>query len=534
MKKSRYLRIYDLHSWSGIVLGLFVYVVSFTGCVALFDNELRTWEDPAKRLEIADEIVPIMPIVESWIDQNAQDETVLQVSLFYPYQYEPYFKVFMATEAEDGERTQHRVRWDTEHGKELTTKTRALTEWLLDFHRDLMWPATLGGRTAGRSLVGVAGIILMISIITGIITHTKIIREFFTLRVKRSVHLKWQDLHKVLGLWALPFYTMIAFTGAILGVIAIMAPIAAALAFKGDTEALILAVQDVSLERSGVQAKMLSFDELKEMRHPQSNEAPTRINVLNWGDEVATYTVRFDATSKLKRTNSITLNGVTGEVINTEESVAYSSASRVNSTISPLHYGTYGGIWLKILYFVLGVFLCVVTATGMMVWIERRLKSNKGQLKPEFYLKLGRLSTGVIMGFPVASIAIFYLDKLYLGEESARLFYTGLCYFAAVFLSVAFAMYKKNIYHTTRVLFLLVSVGLLGLPIVNALVTKSVIWQGLAANQSWAWVDFAFIGFGLALLLISLYLPKGRSSDPRKKGKAIHNRTMVYQANTEA
>ncbi len=533
MKKSRYLRIYDLHSWSGIVLGLFVYVVSFTGCVALFDNELRTWEDPAKRLEIADEIVPIMPIVESWVDQNAQDEKVLQLSLSYPYQHEPYFSAVMATESEDGERTQHRVRWDTEHGKELTTKTRALTEWLLDFHRDLMWPATLGGRTAGRSLVGVAGIILMISIITGIITHTKIIREFFTLRVKRSVHLKWQDLHKVLGLWALPFYTMIAFTGAILGVIAIMAPIAAALAFKGDTEALVLAATGVSIERSGVQAEMLSFDELKKMRHPTSNEAPTRINVLNWGDEAATYNVRFKATSKLKRTNSITLNGVTGEVIKKEESAALSSANRVNSAISPLHYGTYGGIWLKALYFVLGVFLCVVTATGIMVWIERRLKSNKGQRKPEFYRTLGRFSIGVIMGFPIASVAIFYLDKLYVGDESSRLFYTGLCYFLAVALTIVYAMLRRQDYRTTRNLFFVTSFGLLGLPIVNALLTKSELWHGIATGQSWAWTDVSLFVVGAILLLISIYLPKNRSDDHRSIKKANASSLMNPKVNIE-
>jgi hypothetical protein len=380
-----------------------------------------------------------------------------------------------------------------------------------------MWPATLGGRTAGRTLVGVAGIILMLSIITGIITHTKIIREFFTLRVKRSVHLKWQDLHKVLGLWALPFYTMIAFTGAFLGVIAIMAPIAAALAFKGDTEALILALNGQSLERSGVQAKMLSFDELKELRHPTSNQAPTRINVLNWGDEVATYEIRYKDTSKLKRTNSITLNGVTGEVIKKESSMALSSGNRVSNTLSPLHYGTYGGIWLKAWYFVLGIFLCVVTATGMMVWIERRLKSNKGQRKPEFYRTLGRFSIGVMMGFPIASVAIFYLDKLYMGAESSRLFFTGLCYFVAVALTIIYAMLRRQDYRTTRTLFFVTSIGLLGLPVVNALITNSELWHGITTGQSWAWTDVSFFVTGLVLLFISFYLPVKRADEPRSQ-----------------
>ena len=520
MKKSRYLRIYDLHSWSGIILGLFVYVVSFTGCLALFENELKGWEDPAKRLVIAQQSPAMMPKLQAWIDQNSKNEEVELINFTYPHPNTPYFQVLMNTRSEGGERTRHETRWDTQHGKELVFKNEALTEWLLDFHRDLMWPAQLGGRTVGRAIVGVAGVILMLSIITGIITHTKIIREFFTLRVKRSVHLKWQDLHKILGLWALPFYTMISFTGAFLGIIAILAPLAAVLAFKGDTEALFIAVNGVDVERSGVQAKMLSVDELKELRHPQSNTLPERIIVNKWGDQTATYAVRFPSQDTLTRRDVITLDGVTGELKKSKRSSSERAADRANSLITPLHYATYGGIWLKALYVVLGLFLCIVTATGLMVWIERRLKNNKGASSQQFYLRLGRFSNGVIMGFPIASIAIFYLDKLYIGAESSRLFYTGICYFAAVFLTILFAMLRTQDYRTTRILFSLCSIGLLGLPIVNAIMTNSDLFYGLANNQTWAWADVSFFASGLILLVISFYLPKERSVEPSDKKNA--------------
>lgn len=520
MKKSRYLRIYDLHSWSGITLGLFVYVVSFTGCLALFDNELKSWEDPAKRLEISETTPDMMPRLQAWIDQNSQGQIVELVNFSYPHINTPYFQALMSAKSDDGKRTQHKIRWDSEHGRELTFKSEALTEWILDFHRDLMWPSQLGGRTVGRAIVGVAGVILMLSIITGIITHTKIIREFFTLRVKRSVHLKWQDLHKILGLWALPFYTMISFTGAFLGIIAILAPLAAVLAFKGDTEALVLAVNGVDVERSGVQAKMLSVDEIKELRHTTSNLLPENIIINKWGDQTATYAVRYPSLDTLTRRDTVTLDGVTGELKNNERTRSERAADRANSLITPLHYGTYGGIWLKALYVVLGLFLCVVTATGLMVWIERRLKSNKGHRSPEFYLRLGRFSNGVIMGFPLASIAIFYLDKLYLGAESSRLFYTGISYFAVVFLTILFAMLRTRDYRTTRILLFLCSFGLLGLPIVNAVMTSSDLLHGLASKQTWAWADVSFAASGLILLVISFYLPKERSVEPRNKNFA--------------
>ncbi len=520
MKKARYLRIYDLHSWSGITLGLFVYMVSLTGCFALFDHELKSWEDSAKRLEIAESIAPIMPEFQSWVNNQSQNQSIEFITFFYPDKHEPYYKALMGTKAEDDKQTRHEIRWNSEHKQVLVTKQGGLTEWLLDFHRDLMWPAQLGGRTIGRALVGVAGIILMLSIITGIITHTKIIREFFTLRVKRSIHLKWQDLHKVLGLWALPFYTMIAFTGAFLGIIVLLSPIVAVVAFKGDTEALVAAVIGEAPKPNGVHAQMLSVDELRDLRHPVSNNRPNRVVMRNWGDETAFYEVLYTSKTELATFDQVTVSGATGEVIKSEPSGSVPAANRVTNAISPLHYATYGGIWLKVLYFVLGIFLCVVTATGLMVWIERRLKSNKGQQSPRFYQRLGQFSIGIILGFPLATVAIFYVDKLYAGAESARLLYTGISYFMVVMFTVVFAMLRNQNYQTVRVLFFAISISLLGLPIVNTLATQAQFWNSLGSNQSWAWVDLSFIIGGAILTIISVYLPKQRSTEPREPSHA--------------
>lgn len=50
MNLERHHRNYDLHSWSRVAQGLFIFVVCFTGCLALFDAELHAWEDTHKVL----------------------------------------------------------------------------------------------------------------------------------------------------------------------------------------------------------------------------------------------------------------------------------------------------------------------------------------------------------------------------------------------------------------------------------------------------------------------------------------------------
>ena len=512
MKKARYLRIYDLHSWSGIILGLFVYVVSFTGCIALFDHELKSWEDPAKRLSIPQEPIIMMSTFEAWVNTTAQEDTVRTILFSYPDYHRPYYQGFMTTVAEGSKPVNHRVKWSAETGDVLIVKEPALTEWLLDFHRDLMWPASIGGRTAGRTIVGIAGIILLLSIITGIITHTKIIKEFFTLRVKRSIHLKWQDMHKVIGLWTLPFSTMIAFTGAILGVVVILAPLAALLAFKGDTQSVIEAVVGKPAEPAGIYAPMYSVDELITFKPDQR---PSFVSITNWGDENAEYRLSYKARTELNRFNRFFLKGSSGELIRSESVSTLRPDQRVNNAITPLHYGTYGGVWLKIVYLIMGIFLCVVTATGLMVWIERRLKSKKGKKKPEFYYRLGRLTIGTTLGFPVATIALFYLDKFYIGSEDNRLFYTGITYFSVVAFVIFFSMLRKKDYLTVRYLFLLSAIGCLFLPLVNWLTTKGNFIANLSRDHSWAWVDFGFMSMSFALFIVAYCLPKQRGDEPR-------------------
>mgnify|MGYP000545040647 CR=1 FL=1 len=149
-----------------------------------------------------------MPAFEAWIDDNSLIQEVDSVKFYYPSDHQPYFKASMETSGPSNSKKTHEIRWNSHTGEVLDVKQSGLTDWLRDFHRHLMWPAKWGGERFGRFLVGIAGMTLIFSIITGIITHTKIIKQMFVLRTEGSQLLKWQDLHKVLGLWPLPFHRL--------------------------------------------------------------------------------------------------------------------------------------------------------------------------------------------------------------------------------------------------------------------------------------------------------------------------------------
>ncbi|MEM9619378.1 MAG: PepSY-associated TM helix domain-containing protein [Pseudomonadota bacterium] len=518
MDRERHLRNYDLHSWSGIALGLFVYVVCFTGCFALFHHEMLSWEDPAKRLTVAEEPAAMSATFEAWVTKNAGGEPVSFARFSYPNEFEPYFVGGMTVKDADGRNEFIEQRWDTHTGAPIPERGAGLSEWLLDFHRDLMWPDGLGGRTAGRTLVGIVGVILMLSIVSGVVAHTKIFQELFTLRYLRSVRLKWQDTHKVLGLWGLPFYTMIAFTGAVLGVVAILSPIVALLTFKGDQEALIAAVLGAPVEPAGIVAPMLSVDDLAGLKEPTSGEPVAFIVMNNWGDENARFDIYFEADTELAQVDGYQIDGVTGERIADSQFETTTLGNRFVNAVSPLHYGTYGGLALKFLYFLLGLSLAVITALGMMMWVERRLFGNAGARSPWVYKSLSHLTAGATAGLPLATGSIFYLDKLFVGGEATRLYWTGVTYFAVWGAGVLYAFLRRNDYGVVREMLLLSGLLFAGLPVLNAATTDAALLSIFNANHKIdGFVDLTFLITGLITVLVAWRLPRRRKRDTESR-----------------
>ncbi|MEM1380700.1 MAG: PepSY-associated TM helix domain-containing protein [Pseudomonadota bacterium] len=530
MNLERHHRNYDLHSWSGLALGLFIFVVCFTGCLALFDAELHAWEDPAKRMAVPEQPAPMDATFTEWIsEQLGEDGKAEFINFTFPTAYQPYYTAYMNFETPNADgghdHTAVQQSWNAATGAPFEERGDGLSAWLRDFHRDLMWPAKLGGRSVGRGLVGIAGVILLLSIVSGVVAHTKIMPELFTLRFFRSMRLKWQDTHKVLGLWGLPFYTMIAVTGAIIGVVTLLAPVIAVLTFKGDTEALFEAVIGAPLEASGRPANMLSVDDIRGFTSDATNEPAWYVVANNWGDENARFDVYFQSTSQLKIVDGYQISGVTGERIPDSQFENVTAGSRTSQAVTPLHYGTYGGIVLKFVYFALGLSLAVITALGMMMWVERRLYGNAGKRSPRVYKALSKLTVGVTCGLPLASAFIFYADKLVPIAPDARITMIGQAYFACWAVGILHACVRGNDYQAAKELLYVTAAMVVGLPFLNATVTGEFFVAHLTtASSVSALTDLTALIFGLLMLLAVWSLPDARKE---KQARRSENRDTV-------
>jgi uncharacterized iron-regulated membrane protein len=202
---------FQVHLWSGIAIGLYVLLVSITGSILVFRNELYT---AATR--------PPVTVAETGPRLTAEALSAAAASAHRGYSVVRLARTRVANQAvpielKRGGDVINRL-FDPYSGKDLGNSV-PLGIWLVSrlivLHDDL-----LAGRT-GRTVNGAGALLLLVLLFTGMIVWWPGIRAWRrSLTVHR--HVGWRrftwDLHSMLGFWTLGVILMFALSGAYLGI----------------------------------------------------------------------------------------------------------------------------------------------------------------------------------------------------------------------------------------------------------------------------------------------------------------------------
>jgi uncharacterized iron-regulated membrane protein len=202
--------IFQLHMWSGIGVGLYVLLISVTGSIVVYRNELYT---AATR----------DPIVVAQSGRRlTDDELTAAATRAYPG-----YTIIAISPAENpdqpvrislngGIRRKDRL-FNPYTGEDLGDSPPPgirLVSKLLELHDDL-----LAGST-GRSINGLGALLVIVLAFTGIVVWWPGIKTWRrSLIVHRNVgwrRFTW-DLHSMIGFWTLGFIALFALSGAYLG-----------------------------------------------------------------------------------------------------------------------------------------------------------------------------------------------------------------------------------------------------------------------------------------------------------------------------
>ena len=77
------------------------------------------------------------------------------------------------------------------------------------------------------------------------------------------------------------------------------------------------------------------------------------------------------------RANAVWTDAQTGEVRLVTDAVDLNLHQRISEMADPLHFGTFGGIWTKLVWFVFGALMTGLSISGAAIYALRIMKQNR-------------------------------------------------------------------------------------------------------------------------------------------------------------
>lgn len=207
-----------LHTWASLILGWLLYAIFLTGTLSFFQNEISTWMKPEFHQSVPQPSqIEQTRVALDYLQQHHADAGSWSIQLPNSRQNVTTISVRGVDEDPRARRGGTRITLDSATGEVLEARETRGGSFLYRFHFELyglprMW---------ARWIVGIATLLMLVAIISGVITHKKIFKDFFTFRPSKGQR-SWLDAHNATAVFALPFHIMITFSGLLLLLFTIM------------------------------------------------------------------------------------------------------------------------------------------------------------------------------------------------------------------------------------------------------------------------------------------------------------------------
>ena len=367
------------HSALGLTTAAFLYILTVSGTISVFNHELQRWEQPG-----APELASISPQAaeRAAISMLTIEETTTS-HFFIQLPTDDLPRVVLTTD--------NRAVVTDGTGTIVTEEAHPWTQFVLDLHYYLHLPEKIG-----LTVVGMLGVLLLGSSISGFLAHPSIFRDAFAFRFSGSARLAQADLHNRLSVWTSPFHVSIALTGAVLGLASITAFAIATLDHEGNTEAVFAPVFGEEPEENAEPAPLAGI--ARALTYMQA-EHP---------DIEANYVIMHEPKTKGQHLQVLGIHPrrlVFGEYYNFDQNGEFVQTvgmadgkigQQIVASIYPVHFGSFGGLPVKAAYVIFGVILGYVVSSGFKIYLLKQREKGSDSLRLE------AAWTGVMWGTPVA------------------------------------------------------------------------------------------------------------------------------------
>jgi len=348
--------IFTIHSIAGLLSGLFILLISLSGAILVFHNELDRLEYPKVNAEENKNLASIDNCFQILQKQYPHAQVINCRLPVIPT--DPFIFTFYDSAFHKGtDPTQ--LFLHSQRGTILKTRSARnnFVNWVAILHNSFH----LGKR--GEWLFGFFAAVLILSTLTGLILYRRNIVA--VLAFKRHVW-KWKNLHQLVGVYALLFNLMIGVTGFWMQ----------RYVFKKE----FYQASSYTPVFTSSPSMFFSLDSaLNDVTHQYPDFTP--------------YVIYFAQSKKGKtaiygsrRSNSFIHSKDFADALFLDSAGKVSSTAFVNEIDASnrydiinaqVHFGQYGGLPVKIIYCLFGLTSGLLSITGFLLWLKRNIRKSQ-------------------------------------------------------------------------------------------------------------------------------------------------------------
>lgn len=491
-----------LHTYSGLVIGWLIFTIWITGTLSYYNDEITQWMKP----ELGTHAPTSNLINQSLHELSQRAPQAKQWNISLPNERNNTLRISWSDSLERRAK-RHSIVLNSESLVPIEPRETQGGNFFRVFHY------TLNLRQyGGRYVAGIVAMVMLIAVFTGIFTHRRFFRDFFTLRFKSTLK-ALTDFHAIAGVITIPFCFVISFS-ALAIYISMYSPWSMNYHFD---KGLRTIDRQISTRLSPVSAQGESISPVTNIDHITKSiqriwPEPDAISHLRYqfpsdtnGRIVIT---RRHSKALSNKSESIAFQPHSGTLIEQQKPERFARMFR--RIFYGLHEAKFASPPLRALLFFMGVASTFLIASGLIIWLNKRL--NKVKKKHIGHLIVERLNVGTIMGITVAIASYFYANRLIPLNVAERSHTEINVFLISWLIAASFSMFRP-IQKAWSELLLLAALGYCGLPLLDILINSQWLIDAIRyQNTIYLSVELSFVITGVICWLFYRSFKKGANT----------------------
>lgn len=355
--------LFQIHLWAGIFLSVYVVLIALTGSILVFENELTSTTLPAYLSSYSEINVASIPAVMD--EFRIAYPTAHVTAITTPWAVVPAYQL-TAVRANG---TQFNVVADPTTAT-LHEQRRTWVNWIHDLHIFLLL-----GSAHGEQVNGVGAAILLLLCVTGLVLWWQGIGKW-TRALRISLRHNWRrinfDAHHAIGIWTLGIVVWWSISGVYFGWYKQLGVIVNAISpLQGMAPPQLPQLGAPSVQRASLQAI------LDAAQHASPQGRLFTLSDLSLTGRIAYAQMDLRAPGDFSHRDIVTIDTANARVLTIwHYGRNHTAGDWFMWAMHPLHFGTLWGLPFKVLWFLLGLSLAVLSLTGLVMYWNRYLRHH--------------------------------------------------------------------------------------------------------------------------------------------------------------